>query len=166
LQPDKVKSIRVSLGSNAVLPLVYDQPKSGLEGKFSLPFSAAVALIFRRAGLSEYTDRNIKHPKVTRLMKRVFLLRDRRLQSAGNLGCRAEVQIELENGRTYRKGATVAKGHPDKPLTRQELEEKFQQCAGDSIPLRAARKFIEDLWSIEKIDALARWLRLLRPIRR
>jgi 2-methylcitrate dehydratase PrpD len=166
LQPDKVKSIRVSLGPDTALPLVYNQPKNGLEGKFSLPFSAAVALIFRRAGLSEYTDANIKHPKVTALMKRAFVVRDQSLQSAGNLGSRAEVEIELDNRRTYREQATIAKGHPKKPLTRQELEEKFHQCAGDSIPLRTARKFIEDLWCIEKIDALARWLGLLRPVRR
>jgi 2-methylcitrate dehydratase PrpD len=166
LQPDKVKSIRVSLGPDTALPLVYNQPKNGLEGKFSLPFSAAVALIFRRAGLSEYTDANIKHPKVTALMKRVFVVRDQSLQSAGNLGSRAEVEIELDNRRTYREQATIAKGHPKKPLTRQELEEKFHQCARDSIPLRAARKFIEDLWCIEKIDTLAPWLRLLRPVPR
>ena len=49
LQSDKVKSIRVSLGPDTALPLVYNQPKNGLEGKFSLPFSAAVALIFRQS---------------------------------------------------------------------------------------------------------------------
>jgi 2-methylcitrate dehydratase PrpD len=166
LQPDKVRSIRVSLGPDAALPLVYNQPKNGLEGKFSLPFSAAVALMYRRAGLGEYTDRNIKHPEITALMKRVFLVREPRLRSAGDLGCHAEVEIELDNRRTYREQAMVAKGHPKKPLTRQELEEKFHQCAGDSIPLRAARKFIEDLWYIERIDTLAPWLRLLRPVPR
>jgi hypothetical protein len=60
----------------------------------------------------------------------------------------------------------VAKGHPKAPLTREELEEKFYRCAGESLPSGAARKFIEDLWCIEKIDTLAPWLRLLRPGRR
>lgn len=166
LQPNKVKSIRIGLGPDAALPLVYNRPKNELEGKFSLPFSAAVALVHRRAGLREYTDANIKHPKITALMKRVLLVRDSRLQSAGNLGCPAEVEIELENGRTYRKRATVAKGHPKSPLTREELEEKFYRCAGESLASAAARKFIEDLWCIEKIDTLAPWLRLLRPGRR
>ena len=166
LQPDNVKSIRVTLGPDAALPLVYNQPKSALEGKFSLPFSAALALVYRRAGLSEYTNANIKHPKVTALMKRVHLVRDRRLQSAGNLGCRAEVAIELDNGRTYREQPKMAKGHPDKPLTRAELEEKFYQCAGDSVSSAAAKRFIDNLWSIEKIETLTPWLGLLRPVRR
>ena len=165
LRSDNVKKIRVSLGPDAALPLVYNRPRTALEGKFSLPFSAAVALVYRRAGLNEYTDANVLDSKIAALMKRVLLVRDQRLRSLGNLGCRADVEIELNNGRTYRKRASVAKGHPKKPLTREELEEKFHQCAGESISPRAARKFIEDLWSIEKLDTLASWLRLLRPVR-
>jgi 2-methylcitrate dehydratase PrpD len=165
LRPDNVKRIRVSLGPDAALPLVYNRPRTALEGKFSLPFSAAVALVHRRAGLSEYTDRNVLDPEITALMTRVLLVRDQRLRSVGNLGCPAYVEIELDNQRTYRKRAIVARGHPKKPLTREELEEKFYQCAGESISPRAGRKFIEKLWSIEKLDTLAPWLRLLRPAR-
>jgi 2-methylcitrate dehydratase PrpD len=157
LRSDNVKKIRVSLGPDAALPLVYNRPRTALEGKFSLPFSAAVALVYRRAGLNEYTDANVLDSKIAALTKRVVLVRDRRLRSL--------VEIELNNGRTYRKRASVAKGHPKKPLTREELEEKFHQCSGDSISPRAARKFIENLWSIEKLDNLAPWLRLLRPAR-
>jgi 2-methylcitrate dehydratase PrpD len=166
LRSNDVKRIRVSLGPDAALPLVYNQPKNGLEGKFSLPFSAAVALVHRRAGLDEYKDATVLDSKITAVMKRVELVRDPRLQSVGNLGCRAEVEIQLDNGRTYRKRATVAKGHPKKPLTRKEIRDKFHQCAGERVPGERAKKFIEDLWSIEKLDALAPWLGLLRPMRR
>ncbi|MEX0801816.1 MAG: MmgE/PrpD family protein [Candidatus Binatia bacterium] len=162
LRPTEVKTIRVSLGPDAALPLVYDRPKSGLEGKFSLPFSAAVALVHRRAGLSEYTDAQVLDSKVTALMKRVELVRDPRLKSVGNLGSPAEVDIKTNDGRTYSQRANMAKGHPKKPLAREDLEEKFRQCAGERISTRAAKRFIEGLWSIEKVDSLAPWLRLLR----
>ena len=166
LRPNQVKTMRVSLGADAALPLVYDRPKTGLEGKFSLPFSAAVALVHRRAGLSEYTDAQVLDPKVTALMKRVELVRDPRLKSVGNLGSPAEVEIKTNDGRTYGRRANMAKGHPKKPLAREELEEKFRQCAGERISIRAANRFIECLWSIEKVDSLAPWLRLLSAGRR
>lgn len=166
LRSSDVKRIRVRLGPDAALPLVYSRPKTALEGKFSLPFSAAIALVYRRAGLDEYKDATVLDSKITAVMKRVDLVRDTALQSVGNLGCQAEVEVELDSGRTYRKSATVAKGHPKKPLTREELREKFLQCAGERIPGQRAKKFIEDLWSIEKLDALAPWLKLLRPMRR
>ena len=166
LHSTDVKRIRVSLGPDAALPLVYDRPRTALEGKFSLSFSAAVALVYRRAGLEQYKGATLRDQKIRAVMKRVELVRDARLQSVGNLGCQAEVEIQLNSRRTYRKYATVAKGHPKKPLTRDEIHEKFHQCAGEQIQENRAKRFVEKLWSIEKVDALAPWLGLLRPPRR
>jgi 2-methylcitrate dehydratase PrpD len=166
LRPSEVKRTRVSLGPDAALPLVYTEPRTALEGKFSLHFSAAVALIYRRAGLEQYKDATLLDQNIAAVMKRVDLVPDPRLRSVGNLGCQAEVEILLNNRRTYRKRATVAKGHPKKPLTRQEIQEKFYACAGERIPKKRAKKFVENIWSIEKVDVLAPWLKLLRPARR
>ena len=166
LQPTDVKKIRISLGPDAALPLVYDKPRTALEGKFSLPFSAAVALIYRRAGLEQYKDDTLRNRTITAMMKRVELVRDPRLQSVGNIGCRAEVEIQLDSRKTYRKRAAMAKGHPKKPLTREEIEEKFYECAGGRIVKKRAKRFVEKLWSIEIVDALAPWLAFLRFARR
>ena len=166
LRSTDVTRIRISLGPDAALPLVYPSPRTALEGKFSLPFSAAVALIYRRAGLEQYKDATLLDRNVAAVMTRVDLVRDPRLRSVGNLGCQAEVEIQLNNRRTYRKRATVAKGHPKKPLTREEIQEKFYQCAGERVPKKRAKMFVENLWAIEKIDPLAPWLKLLRPARR
>ena len=166
LRPSEVKRTRVSLGPDAALPLVYNNPRTALEGKFSLHFSAAVALIYRKAGLEQYKDATLLDQNIATVMKRVDLVRDPRLRSVGNLGCQAEVEILLNNRRTYRKRATLAKGHPKKPLTRQEIQEKFYQCAGERIPKQRTKKFVENIWSIEKVDVLAPWLKLLRPGRR
>jgi 2-methylcitrate dehydratase len=125
-----------------------------------------VALIYRRAGLEQYKDANLTDLNIEALMKRVDLVRDPKLQSVGNLGCQAEVEIQLNSRKTYRKRATLAKGHPKKPLTRQEIQEKFYQCAGERIPKQRTKKFVENIWSIEKVDVLAPWLKLLRPGRR
>jgi 2-methylcitrate dehydratase len=125
-----------------------------------------VALVYRRAGLEQYKDATLLNQNITAVMKRVELVQNPRLRSVGNLGCQAEIEIQLNNRRTYRKRATVAKGHPKKPLTREEIQEKFHECAGEQIPKKRAKKFVEDLLSIEKVDALAPWLKLLRPARR
>jgi 2-methylcitrate dehydratase PrpD len=166
LRPTDVKRIRVSLGPDAALPLVYPKPKTALEGKFSLPFSAAVALIHRRAGLEQYKDATLLDSNIAAVMKRVDLVQDPRLQSVGNLGCRAEVEIQLNNRRIYRKYASVGKGHPKKPLTREEIEEKFYECAGEQISKKRAHRFVEKLWSLERVDVLAPWLGFLRLARR
>ena len=166
LQSTDVKRIRVSLGPDAALPLVYDRPRTALEGKFSLSFSAAVALIYRRAGLEQFNDATLLNQNITAVMKRVELVQNPRLRSVGNLGCQAEIEIQLNNRRVYRTRATVAKGHPKKPLTREEIQGKFYECAGERFSKKRAKRFVEKLWSIEKVDSLAPWLELLRPVRR
>jgi 2-methylcitrate dehydratase PrpD len=166
LRSSDVERIRVALGPDAALPLVYASPRTALEGKFSLPFSAAVALVYRRAGLAQYKDANLRDPNIRAVMKRVELVKNPSLQSVGNLGCPAQVEILLNNRKTYSKRATVAKGHPKKPLTQKEIQEKFYQCAGEQIPKNRAKKFVEILCSVERVDALTPWLGLLRPARR
>jgi 2-methylcitrate dehydratase PrpD len=166
LRSSDVERIRVALGPDAALPLVYARPKSALEGKFSLPFSAAVALVYRRAGLDQYNDATLLDQKIIAMMKRVELVQNSRLRSVGNLGCQAEVEISSNNRKTYRKRATVAKGHPKKPLRREEIQEKFYECAGEQIQKNRAKKFVKNLWSIEEVGALAPWLKLLRRARR
>lgn len=166
LKPADVERIRIWLGPDAALPLVYERPQSALEAKFSLNFSAAVALARRRAGLGEYSDGMVRDPQILSLMKRVDLLRKPRLRSSGNLGSPAEVRIELRSGRLYRRRAIMAKGHPKKPASRAEIEDKFRQCAEPRVSPAAIGKFIDGLWSIEKVASLEPWLKLLRPRRR
>jgi len=39
------------------------RPQTGLEGKFSMEFAMASAVIARRAGLAEYTDGFVRRPE-------------------------------------------------------------------------------------------------------
>src|SRR5262249_16492850 len=54
-----IDKITLTMGKVSAAPLVYDRPTTGLEGKFSAPFSIAVALLDRAAGLRQYTDAKV-----------------------------------------------------------------------------------------------------------
>ena len=161
LQPSQVKSVRVRLGCDAALPLVYDRPRTGLEGKFSLPFSAALALMQRKAALHDYTDEQVQNPKIIKIMKRVESVRARELKSIGNLGAPAKIEVITKEGRRYLQHATLAKGHPQKPLSRAELDDKFFQCARGRLSRMRAEKLISVLYQIEKVRSMSEVLRLL-----
>ena len=166
IQPAEVSKIRVNLGLDAALPLVYKHPRSALEGKFSLPFSAALAIVHRKAGVAEYSDQQLRNPKVTRLMKITELEPIAQLKSKGNLGAEARVEIRLKNGRAYRGSATIARGHPQKPISRSDLEEKFRSCGDRVIAPSKAEAFLERLWGLEQIPRVGPWIRLLATSKR
>ena len=159
--PDAVDRLRVRLHPDAARPLVYDRPGSGLEGKFSLPYTAAAALLDRQVTPGHYTDARVRDPKIRALMSRVELARDPGLSPPGGPGAAAGVELVLTGGLRYYEAA------PDRPARRPgrpALEQKFQQCAEHARIGRGSslRKFVDTLWSLESVDSLAAWLRLLR----
>jgi 2-methylcitrate dehydratase PrpD len=163
IQPADVAEVRVKLGPDAALPLVYDRPRNGLEAKFSVPFSAAAAIVFRAAGLQQYTDEQARNPLLSSVMKRVRLERVPGLRSIGTLGAQAEVDLVVRDGRRYRSKATLARGHPKRRLSRTELTDKFHQCAAGQVPAPSARRFVAEIWRIENVSSISRLIKLLRP---
>ena len=47
VNPAAVHRLRIRLHPDATRPLVYERPETGLQGKFSLPYTAAAALLDR-----------------------------------------------------------------------------------------------------------------------
>jgi len=166
IQPARARRVRIRLGRDAALPLVYDRPRTRLEGKFSLPFSAALIIVRRRATLLDYTDGQTEDPQIKRIMKRVELARVSALKSIGNLGAQAEIELTTRDGRRYTCSAVMAKGHPKKPLTEAELEDKFYQCAAGRLARGNAERFVEAIRRLETVRSLSATLRLLCPGRR
>ncbi len=49
------------------MPLIHHRPDTGLEGKFSLEYAAAAALLDRYPGFASFTDDAVRRPDARRL---------------------------------------------------------------------------------------------------
>jgi 2-methylcitrate dehydratase PrpD len=165
LRPEQIQAIRITMSPEMALPLVYDRPQNGLQGKFSLPFTAAVAVVDREVGIGQFADARVRDRQIKKLMQRVMLIRmpgpSHRRKTPPT-----EVEILGYDGRRYRQNATWARGHPTLPPSRQEIEEKFRQCAGPVLKNNAVEQFLTSVWFIERVSSVSRWLRPLRSPRR
>jgi 2-methylcitrate dehydratase PrpD len=123
---------RIDVGTNSNVPnaLIYPMPKTALEGKFSIPFCMAIAVLERKAGIAQFHDRKVRSKNVIELMKRVTLYVDEELERLGYDQVRSKVRIKLTDGRILEGRYDVARGHPSKPMSWAELTEKFRDCAG------------------------------------
>ena len=159
--PDAVHRLRVHLHPDAARPLVYERPETGLQGKFSLPYTAAAALLDRGITLAHYTDGRVRDSAIRALMPRMELVEDTGLNPPGGQGAAATVELVLADGLRYYEAAP---GNPGRRPDRRALEEKFQQCAEHARvgKARGLRRFMNRLWILESVDSLAPWLRLLR----
>ena len=138
LKPDQIKAVRVRAGSNILEPLRYKIATNELEAKFCLPFLMSSLIIRRKAGVREFTDEFVASAPVQQMMPRVTNVFDPKIEAQGFDKIRSVVEIDLTDGRTLVQASDDRyRGGPDKPFTREELHEKFTDCA--QLTLGAAR---------------------------
>ncbi|GAC1314876.1 MAG: MmgE/PrpD family protein [Chloroflexota bacterium] len=107
--------------------LIWSQPRTGLQGKFSLEYSVAVALQDGTAGLAQFSDARASDPRLWTLMERVHKRIDPSVDPRGEFGTR--VTVSLRDGRRLTRYAVGARGTPSQPVADREVIAKFTACA-------------------------------------
>jgi 2-methylcitrate dehydratase PrpD len=161
LRADDIERIDVGTNSNVPNALIYPMPKTALEGKFSIPFCMAIAVVERKAGIAQFEDRKVRDKKVIELMKRVNLYVDDELEKLGYDQVRSRIRIALKKGRTIEGRYDVARGHPEKPMSWAELGDKFRDCAALVLPDRNAEDVVNLTARVEEMKSLTPLIRAL-----
>jgi 2-methylcitrate dehydratase PrpD len=130
LRPEEIDRITVSLSDTHSLILRNHRPQTGLEGKFSMEFAMASAVIARRAGLAEYTDDFVRREEIQDLIRRVGIETNQSYDpEVSGASVWDQVRIDLTAGGSIEsEKVRRAKGHADHPLSEAELFEKFRTC--------------------------------------
>ena len=134
----------------AVHPLVLEltgkrAPQTGLEGKFSVYFAAAVAIAAGAAGVRQFTDEWVRQPAVTRLSERVFPTVDR---SVGEAQARAVVL--LKDGRRVETFVEHAVGSVERPMTDADLDAKVRDLCEGVLSGAATGRLIDLCRNVER----------------
>lgn len=125
-----VQRVVVRIGKTQKAILHADQPSSGLEGKFSIQFTIACALVRQSVGLFEVSDQGVADPAIGALMKRVEVeLTDEYDELMKQYAPWDQVSVELKDGSVL-EGPRVrrASGHLENPLAVADLKRKFLMC--------------------------------------
>jgi 2-methylcitrate dehydratase PrpD len=125
-------------------------PQIGLEGKFSVYHSVAVAIIEGAAGEKQYSDRAVRDPQVIALRDRIEAIVDPSVKPE-----QVDMTITLKDGRTLHKHIEHAIGSLEVPMTDRQLEAKFTDLAEAVLPAPQVRKLIETCWQVERLPSAA-----------
>lgn len=125
LNPEHINHVELE-----VAPLclsVTDKPKiiDATEGKFSIYFCAAQALISGKVGKREFTHAAVTDPAISVLMQKVRVKTNTSLKET-----EANVAVNTSNGKRYAKSVSTFRGEPDRPLGFNDIEEKFKDLNG------------------------------------
>lgn len=152
-----VQKITVNISDYFATVLRNHQPDTGLAAKFSMEFAMASGIVAKRVGLRELTDEFVQRPDIQALMRKVEIVTttsyDPDLPGAAAAD---SVVVELADGRTV-AGEPVARatGHPSRPLSDQQLYDKFADCLEVGASDIPAEVLFKRLSAIQSISARA-----------
>jgi len=166
LQPDRVEKIRLGLlraGSHLIAEPIESKysPQSIVDAQFSAPFGAAVALLYRKAGLDEFQLSKIKSEEVKRVVRLVECVVDPELDRTFPRQWGATAEILTREGKKYFAKVDYCKGDPENPLSWDELIEKFHGLCHRRMTKERRLKVVEEVRRLEKVRDLKKWSPLL-----
>ena len=146
-----------------VAPLVLEltgkrAPQTGLEGKFSVYHSVAVAVIHGAAGENEYSDACVRDPNVIALRDRVEAVIDRSLRDD-----EATVRITLKDGRVVEKHVAHAIGSLERPMSDADLEAKFHGLVRGVLGAAQSSRLLALAWEVGALKNVADICRAATP---
>lgn len=148
LKPEDIKAIKVATYGTALKVTGNYKHATAFEGKFSLPYVVASALVHGNVRLDAFNKERLACPRTAALMDKIELAIEPKLDASFPKQRAALVEIATIDGRSFRHEQTTRRGDPDSPLSDDELVAKFHELAGSAIGA-GAKKLLEAIWSID-----------------
>lgn len=159
IEAASVRRVDTLVGYGNLRNLCYADPTQEMEARFSMNYCVAVALLYGRVTLSDFTRAAVHRAPVRALFDRVHM----RAMPADAEGSDPlarkphEVQITLDDGRVLERSVLWARGTINNPFGEAERAQKWQDCcegfldAADLDDARAAAAGIDRLASVREL---------------
>lgn len=166
IDPYKVKSITAHISPHQRLVLGFDNPQTGYQGKFSLQFNLASALLDQKIDRTTFTTEKAQRPGLRKLMAKVELVVHPEWKTDADAGANDpnSITIELEDGRSFTHQVDRLKGSPTFPLTQEELLGKYRQNAAGVLSKEDTDRSIRMLLDIEKTSDIGQLMRVISKV--
>lgn len=159
-----VVSIDALVGYGHKKNLMYENPTTENEARFSMQYCVAVALLFGDVKLADFTPQAVQRPDVRALLG---LVKVRASQpGAEQMDSKAvlphEVTIILRNGRTLKASQLAIKGSAENPMDDAEREAKFIECTLNFMTEDAIDQLRHHIRSLASSDTIGHLVHHLR----
>jgi 2-methylcitrate dehydratase PrpD len=147
--PDNIDRIDTFVSPMTLENATIMNPKTGLEGKFSVPYVIANTILRDDTGMGAFTDEKINDPKILKLREKINVIPDNRLT-----GFTTRVVIYI-NGETYEKQVNVFTMNLPYEKKKEELLKKFKSLTSSFIRVKNIESLIRAIENLEQEDSMA-----------
>jgi len=169
LKPEEIKSVTTFVNRDPhplVDPLdMRRHPTEEVIAQFSIPYSVGVALAYGKVLIKDFTLPHLGDEAVIAIAEKVSPQFDPSIPTRSVPPAR--IQITTYDGRVLDSGVLpIAKGHPDHPMSWDELADKFRDCCSHSagkLESDAVERAIELCANLETVGNINELVQLLVP---
>jgi len=143
--------------------LIHHRPKTGLEGKFSLEYCVARALVSGAVQLKHFDEQSVTESGIAKLIEKMTWNEKFPMPQMGGtsgMGFKS-VTVKLKNGQTFSGESIIAKGMPANPLSEVEFDTKFLDCASVALTQGDADKALLLLKNIKNENNISPLMNIL-----
>ena len=156
IDADAIDRIEVGVTKYTFDKLCYLVPNTGLEAKFSMPYTVARSILDETIGFDTFTDELVRNERARDLTRRVSMYVHEGIETAWKVGSRpVHVRIRFRDGRVLEQQVDISKGNPEVPMAAKELSTKFEDCARLCLEPSATKAAIHALQTIEMLPTIS-----------
>jgi aconitate decarboxylase len=155
LRADDIAEVRVDLGDTQAAMLRNHRPRTALDAKFSAEFGMAAMALARRCGRAELADGFVARAAVQEFLPRVRVeaIHDKDPEEPAHSPF-DQVTVKRRDGSQLVSPPVVyPRGHHRRPLGREGLWRKFEDCTSARLDRVGARHLFETLAALERVES-------------
>jgi len=166
LRAGDVEGAEVVVPAGGLAAVTRDRPRTGLEGKFSLPYVVAAAVLDGRVTLDTFTDKMVQRPEAQTLLRAVRPVEDPSIPVVFNAIEEGYVVVKIRRrgGAVLERRVDYPRGAHQNPLSRDELHAKFRDCARRVLSPAQSERALALLTSLEDLPRLDELVAALIPV--
>jgi 2-methylcitrate dehydratase PrpD len=153
----EIKSICIHSSQLALDAAGKREPASGLEGKFSISYCVANALLRSQTGTQAFSDEMVRDPEIRRLMEKITVVHDPEMKAL-----EAVVEIETMDGRTFRGFSDILQQNPPYEIKRERVQNKFQDLCEPIMGQGRTKKLGKIIATLDQVTDMRRFSAILR----
>ncbi|MFJ5769014.1 MmgE/PrpD family protein [Psychrobacillus sp. NPDC093180] len=146
---EDLKSIELKVNPYVLELTGKETPQTGLEGKFSVFFTAAIAFLDGDASEKQYTDEKVKDEKIIAMQKKISITVDEAIKEE-----EVEVKAILKDGSELTHKVEHAKGSIQNPMLEEELLTKFNSLVEDILGKSSTAQMAKILLHLDEYPSI------------
>ena len=131
------------------------KPKTGLEGKFSVPYVISNAILNNDTGINAFTEKKVNDPNITKLRDKIKVIPDKNLA-----GFESKAVIYVD-GEIYDKKVNILTMNLTYERKKDEILKKFRSLASLYVEKENIEELISRIENLEQETNMANIIKLL-----